>query len=136
MIEDETGCCVNDLMVPVVRCIIMNDMKKSLPVDKVIAFFSRCVSKQESLSLAPFLNLMRLFLKEYNTQCHPFKDCLLSLLDSIKSDQPLIRVLRTMISNLFVVCKKHSAVTFGKQKSLIKPSMERQIIQITLLRIS
>ncbi|KAK8804879.1 hypothetical protein WA171_006844 [Blastocystis sp. BT1] len=107
VIGDETSCSANDFMVPVIRSILMNDQKRCLPVDRVIEFFSRCVSNQESLSLPPFLNLMRLFLKEYNTQCPPYKTVLVSILDTLKEDQPLIRVLRTIISKLWIVCKKH-----------------------------
>ena len=107
MIGDETSCSANDFMVPVIRSILMNDQKRCLPVDRVIEFFSRCVSNQEYLSLAPFLNLLRLFLKVYYTQCPPYKTVLVSILDTLKEDQPLIRVLRTIISKLWIVCKKH-----------------------------
>lgn len=114
MIGDEASCNADDLMIPVVRLVLINDQKRCLPVDMVIGFFTRCVSKQVSISLPPFLNLMRLFLKEYNSQCPPYKAVLLSILDHLEVDQPLVRVLRTMISKLSLVYNKHIAITFRK----------------------
>ena len=85
---------------PVIRVVLTNDTSRSASVEALIRFFSRCVGSGKALQTASLWSLMRFFLKEYATQCVPFKATLTALMESVEDTQPLIRVLRSMISKL------------------------------------
>ena len=52
------------------------------------------------MQTASLWSLMRFFLKEYATQCVPFKTTLTTMMESAEDSQPLVRVLRSMIAKL------------------------------------
>ena len=62
---------------------------------------------------------MRFFLKEYATQCVPFKTTLTTMMESAEDSQPLVRVLRSMIAKLYFVCYSHMVkIGWNKQNAI------------------
>lgn len=87
---------------PVIRVAMTNDPSRSLSAEALIRFFSRCVGGGKAMQTASLWSLLRFFLKEYATQCVPFKSTLVTMMESVDDTQPLVRVLRSMIFKLYV----------------------------------
>ncbi|KAK8790733.1 hypothetical protein WA588_002480, partial [Blastocystis sp. NMH] len=83
---------------PVIRVALTNDPSRSLSAEALVRFFSRCVGSGRAMQTASLWSLMRFFLKEYATQCVPFKTTLTTMMESAEDSQPLVRVLRSMIA--------------------------------------
>ena len=98
--ECEKSCLPNSSMIPVIRVILTNDSQRVLPPSDIIAFFKRCVVNHEQIQLPQLLNLIRLFLKEYGEKCSAHKDVLQSIIELLDPQQPLVRVLKTMVQKL------------------------------------
>lgn len=93
--EDMAIC---DLSVSVVSCVIQQDEENRVSVNDLLRFLSSCAERKEVLAQAQVLNLFRSVVKKYSNELSSQKVMMGSLLSEFDQRNPLVKVIRRMIS--------------------------------------
>ena len=93
--EDMAIC---DLSVSVVSCVIQQDEENRVSVNDLLRFLSSCAERKEVLTQAQVLNLFRSVVKKYSNELFSQKVVMDSLLSELDQRNPLVKVIRRMIS--------------------------------------
>lgn len=93
--EDMAIC---DLSVSVVSCVIQQDEENRVSVNDLLRFLSSCAERKEVLAQAQVLNLFRSVVKKYSNELFSQKVMMGSLLSEFDQRNPLVKVIRRMIS--------------------------------------